>query len=62
VNGAIEPELRACMVRAADTLEVAPFEGVIVVRWPLYSRPEMPPPTLALHPNLATAIDRIGRE
>jgi hypothetical protein len=50
------------MVRAADTLEVAPFEGVIVVRWPLYSRPEMPPPTLALHPNLATAIDRIGRE
>lgn len=62
VNGAIEPELRACMVRAADTLEVAPFEGVIVVRWPLYSRPEMPPPTLALHPDLATAIDRIGRE
>lgn len=59
-DGAIDPALRACMVHAADTLEVAPFEGVILVRWPLYSRPEMPPPTLELHPDLATAVDAIG--
>ena len=59
-DGAIDPALRACMVHTADTLEVAPFEGVILVRWPLYSRPEMPPPTLELHPDLATAVDAIG--
>jgi hypothetical protein len=59
-DGAIDPALRACMMHTADTLEVAPFEGVILVRWPLYSRPEMPPPTLELHPDLATAVDTIG--
>ncbi len=59
-EGAIEPTLRACMVRAADGLEVPPFEGVILARWPLYSRPELGPPTLELHPDLATAIDAIG--
>ncbi|MBN8615539.1 MAG: hypothetical protein J0L92_33395, partial [Deltaproteobacteria bacterium] len=59
-EGAIEPALQACMVRAADGLEVPPFEGVILARWPLYSRPELGPPTLELHPDLATAIDAIG--
>ncbi|GAB4216903.1 MAG: hypothetical protein OHK0013_43910 [Sandaracinaceae bacterium] len=59
-EGAIEPALRACMVAAADALEVPAFDGVIVARWPLYSRPELPPPTLELHPDLASAIDRIG--
>ncbi|MBX7196370.1 MAG: hypothetical protein K1X94_30230 [Sandaracinaceae bacterium] len=59
-EGAIEPALRACMVRAADGLEVPPFEGVILARWPLYSRPELGPPTLELHPDLASAIDAIG--
>jgi hypothetical protein len=59
-DGAIEPSLRACMIAAADALEVPAFDGVIVARWPLYSRPELPPPTLELHPDLATAIDRIG--
>lgn len=61
-EGAIEPALRTCMVRAADGLEVPPFEGVILARWPLYSRPELGPPTLELHPDLATAIDAIGHE
>jgi hypothetical protein len=50
------------MVRAADGLEVPPFEGVILARWPLYSRPELGPPTLELHPDLATAIDAIATE
>jgi hypothetical protein len=61
-DGEADPALRACMVHATDTLEVAPFEGVIVVRWPLYSRPELPPPTLELHPDLATAVDAIGAD
>ncbi len=59
-EGAIEPALRSCMLEAVDGLEVPVFEGVVVARWPLYSRPEMPPPTLELHPDLATAIDHLA--
>lgn len=62
VEGIIDPTLRACMVRAVEHLEVPPFDGVILARWPLYSRPELAPPTLELHPDLATVVDAIGRE
>jgi hypothetical protein len=61
-EGAIEPTLRACLVDAADAIDVPAFDGVVVARWPLYSRPDLPPPTLELHPDLASAVDAIGRE
>lgn len=61
-EGAITPSLRACMVQAIEGLEVPPFDGVVTARWPLYTRPELPPPTLELHPDLATAVDALGAD
>ncbi len=60
-EGAIAPAFRACLLEAFEGLEVPPFEGVVTARWPLYTRPELPPPTLELHPDLATAVDAISR-
>jgi len=59
-EGVIAPAFRACLVDAFEGLEVPPFEGVVTARWPLYTRPELPPPTLELHPDLATAVDAIS--
>ena len=63
VRGEIQPALRACLLRALDNLDVPGFEGRVIVTWPLYTAPTMPPPVLELRPDVADEVDRaIPRE
>lgn len=59
VTGRITAELRACLLSAVDALEIPRFDGVVQVRYPLYTAPELPPPTLTLTPEVADAVDAI---
>lgn len=59
VRGRLTPELRACLLEAVDTLEIPRFDGTISVRYPLYTAPELPPPTLTLDPEVADAVEAI---
>ncbi len=58
VDGPIPEALAACVAAAVDGLDVPPFDGAIVASWPLYSRPDVDPPTLELHPDVASSIDQ----
>lgn len=58
VRGEITPALRECLLQALEALEVPGFEGTVLVRWPLYTAPTMPPPVLSLEPEVADTIDR----
>lgn len=62
VRGRIAPELRECLLEAVDRLEVPRFDGSVVVRYPLVTQPEMPPPVLDLAPALADRVDTIGHD
>jgi hypothetical protein len=59
VEGRISAELSSCLQRAVDTLEIPRFDGTVAVRYPIYTAPELPPPTLALEPHVADAVDAI---
>lgn len=61
VHGRIAPALRECLLSAVDRLEVPRFDGSVVVRYPLVTEPELPPPVLDLAPALADRVDSIGR-
>ncbi len=60
VSGRITPELRSCLLRAVDALEIPRFDGVVEVRYPIYTAPELPPPTLTLGADVADAVDAIA--
>lgn len=60
VSGRITPELRGCLLRAVDALEIPRFDGVVQVRYPIYTAPELPPPTLTLGADVADAVDAIA--
>lgn len=62
VEGRIDPELRSCLARALDGLEIPPFDGTIRVRYPIYTAPQLPPPTLTLDPAVADAVDTVAEE
>lgn len=59
VEGRVRPELARCLERAVDGLEIPAFDGTLEVRYPLYTAPELPPPTLGLEPQVAEAVDAI---
>jgi hypothetical protein len=59
VVGAIDDELRECLLHAVDGLEVPAYDGTIVVRYPLYTRAHGPAVTIELHPDVASAVDRV---
>ncbi|MEC7526215.1 MAG: vWA domain-containing protein [Myxococcota bacterium] len=59
VEGRLSAELRACLERAIDGLEVPPFEGSVQVRYPLYTRAVERPPTLSLDADVADAVDAL---
>lgn len=48
-------------IAALDGLEVPPFDGTLVARYPIYTAPELPPPTIDLAPEVADAVDRVAR-
>ncbi len=59
VTGRLTPELRACLLSAIDALEIPRFDGTIAVRYPIYTAPELPPPTLTLDTDVADAVDAL---
>lgn len=61
VQGNVDAPLRACLLRAIEGLEIPAFRGKLVVRYPLYTEREAPPPTLELLPEVADRVDGILR-
>ena len=61
VRGSIDSELRQCLLEAVHDLDVPRFEGAVVVRYPLYTEPELRPPVIELEPEVAQQVDRILR-
>ncbi len=62
VSGRLTPELRACLLRAVDELAIPRFDGTVAVRYPIYTAPQLPPPTLSLDGDVADAVDAIAPE
>lgn len=59
VVGEIPPPLRACLQQAIDRLDVPRFEGRVVVRYPVYTERDAPPPRVELHDDVAREVDRV---
>lgn len=62
VEGALAASLRECLTHSMDTLDIPPFDGTVSVRYPIYTAPELPPPTLSLDPDIADAVDGVSEE
>lgn len=60
IRGELPRPLRECLLRSVDGLEVPPYAGTVVVRYPLYTERVHPPPTIELHPDVADIVDRVG--
>ncbi|AKF10091.1 VWA domain-containing protein [Sandaracinus amylolyticus] len=60
VGGAIEEALRTCLEGALDGLDVPGFDGRVIVTWPLYTAPTLPPPVLELRSDVADEVDRVA--
>lgn len=59
VEGRLTPRLRACLLDAIDGLDIPRFDGAVQVRYPLYTAPQLPPPTLSLDADVADAVDAL---
>lgn len=62
VAGRLSPELRSCLLGAMDTLDIPRFDGTVQVRYPIYTAPELPPPTLSLDTDVADAVDAVAAD
>jgi hypothetical protein len=60
VSGDIPEELATCLLRAFDGVEVPPFGGTLVVRWPVHTDAVLPPPVIELGPDVARMVDSVG--
>ncbi len=60
VSGDIPGELASCLLRAFDGVEVPPFGGTLVVRWPVHTDAILPPPVIELGPDVARMVDGVG--
>ena len=60
VDGRLAPPLRECLERAIDGLEIPRFDGVVRARYPIYTAPTLPPPTLSLDAEVADAVDAVA--
>ncbi|MEM1414716.1 MAG: vWA domain-containing protein [Myxococcota bacterium] len=59
VRGELPDALRACLRGAMDGLDVPPFEGRVVVRYPLRTRRVAPEPALELREGPASTLDAL---
>jgi hypothetical protein len=59
VTGDIDAALRRCLLDSVHELDVPRFSGTVVVRYPLYTARELPPPVIELEPDVAREVDRI---
>ncbi len=60
VTGSIATPLRRCLEGAMDTLLIPPFDGVVNVRYPIYTAARLPPPVLTLDTDIADEVDAIS--
>ena len=61
VEGKIGPALRACLLRAVDTLDVPRFSGTVNVRYPLVTARESVPAQIELTPETQQQLDALLR-
>ena len=59
VHGAIDERLAQCLMGTLEGLEIPAFEGVVRVRYPLYTERHEPPPTVELRPDVAAPVDQL---
>lgn len=59
VEGELGGPLAACLLEAADRVEVPDFRGRIGIRWPLYTDPAASSPVLMLLPAVADEVDAV---
>ncbi len=59
VEGDIGETLRRCLLAAVDTLDVPPFSGQVVVRYPLVTEAEPLPQEIELTPQVARQVDAV---
>lgn len=59
VEGEISERLRSCLMATLEGLEVPAFRGSVLVRYPLYTERQPPPPTVQLRDDVAAPVDRL---
>ncbi|MCS6798963.1 MAG: VWA domain-containing protein [Myxococcota bacterium] len=59
VDGALSQTLRDCLLAAVTTLDVPPFDGEVVVRYPIATASEPRPSVIALDPDVARVVERV---
>jgi hypothetical protein len=59
VEGELPDDLQRCLLRAVDTLEVPMFEGVVVVRYPVYTERAPDEPTIELEAPVADQVEGV---
>jgi hypothetical protein len=59
VTGDVPEPLRACLIEAADHLEIPYFTGVVRARYPLRTQAEPLPEEIELSEGVASDLDRL---
>lgn len=59
VEGDLRPALRACLLSAIDKLEVPRFDGIVTVRYPLFTEREPAPAKIELSADAAAELDAV---
>ena len=59
VRGTMRSSLRRCLHSAVDALDVPLFSGTVVVRYPIYTEAEEPPPVVQLSPLTNHAVNHV---
>ncbi len=59
ITGEMPDLLRTCLVEAAEHIAVPPFEGTVVIRYPLYTEPAEEPPPELLQEGVAQELDQL---
>jgi hypothetical protein len=62
IEGKIPEPLRACLLRAVDTLDVPRFSGTVVVRYPLITESMPLPEQVELQAGTAADLDHMFKE
>lgn len=59
VEGEISERLRSCLMATLEGLDVPIFRGSVLVRYPLYTERQPPPPTVELRDEVAAPVDEL---
>jgi hypothetical protein len=59
VEGTLPEPLRTCLLATVDELDVPAFEGVVAIRYPIYTERAPEPPSIQLEGEVAHALDGV---